>query len=441
MFDQVLLLSHGTALWLGPPSRAAADLLAAGLPCAPGVNVADCLLDAACVPDSAAMLAAAIPLPSDGSPLAQSAKHVRQTSEAGSMESGRSLTGDDRTAGPRIRVSGAVELRSLLRRELLRYGRRPALLGTHIGVAALLAVWLGCVYFHVKNNLAGFQNRAGAAFFSIISLGFSSLSALELFTSDRRLLAKEAGRYFRPVHYFVAKQACDLVLLRLIPAVLYSCIFYWLMGWQNSAHQFGVFVSTLMLTAAASGTLSVAVSMATPSVSVGTVCMTFILLQWAIFGGFLSNTAAMPVALGWLRWLSVVFYAFEAMLSNELHGLSLNFDVSGFVTVRDISGDSFLSTLNLDPLRIVPDIISLLALTLLFTSAGALMLTLRAAPPGGYRLQCLQRSRRCLCGDADSRGCQLVDVTLPAATTRGQALDRQAAAACQDACQMHASNP
>jgi hypothetical protein len=425
------------ALWLGPPARAAADLLSAGLPCAPGVNVADCLLDAACMPDSAAMLAAASrrPVPEPGSQ-----KHVRQTSDADSMESGRSLTGDGRAAGLRTRVSGAVELRSLLRRELLRYGRRPALLGTHIGVTTLLAVWLGLVYFHVKNNLAGFQNRAGAAFFSIISLGFSSLSALELFTSDRRLLAKEAGRYFRPVHYFVAKQACDLLLLRLLPAVLYSLLFYWLMGWQNSAHQFGVFVSTLMLTAAATGTLSVAVSMATPSVSVGTVCMTFLLLQMAIFGGFLSNTAAMPVALGWLRWLSVVFYAFESMLCNELHGLSLNFDVSGFVTVRDISGDSFLSTLNLDPLRIVPDILSLLALTLLFTSAGALMLTLRAAPPGGYRLQCLSRSRTCLCGDAAPKGCELADAS-PAATTRGQALDRQAAAACQNACQVHVSNP
>ena len=280
------------------------------------------------------------------------------------------------------------------------------------------------------------------AFFSIISLGFSSLSALELFTSDRRLLAKEAGRYFRPVHYFVAKQACDLVLLRLIPAVLYSCLFYWLMGWQNTAPHFGVFVCTLMLTASASGTLSVAVSMATPTVSVGTVCMTFILLQWAIFGGFLSNTAAMPVALGWLRWLSVVFYSFESILSNELHGLSLNFDVSGFVTLRDVSGDAFLTTLNLDPLRIVPDIISLLALTLLFTSSGALMLTLRAAPPGGYRLRCLTRRRRaCLWGDAAPRGCQLADVPPAALQTRGQALDRQATAACQDACQMRASNP
>ena len=144
---------------MGPPSRAASDLLNAGLPCAPGVNVADCLLDAACVPESAAQLAA---VPSDGSRGAAVAKHARQASDADSMESGRSPGGDDRAVRPRTRVSGAVELRSLLGRELLRYRRRPALLGTHIGVAALLAIWLGCVYFRVKANLAGFQNRAGA---------------------------------------------------------------------------------------------------------------------------------------------------------------------------------------------------------------------------------------------------------------------------------------
>ena len=109
MFDQVLLLSHGTALWMGPPSRAASDLLNAGLPCAPGVNVADCLLDAACVPESAAQLAA---VPSDGSRGAAVAKHARQASDTDSMESGRSPGGDDRAVRPRTRVSSDVCIRA-----------------------------------------------------------------------------------------------------------------------------------------------------------------------------------------------------------------------------------------------------------------------------------------------------------------------------------------
>lgn len=36
------------------------------------------------------------------------------------------------------------------------------------------------------------------------------------------------------------------------------------------------------------------------------------LLQMAIFGGFLTNTADTPRFLNWLRWLSLFYYPFEA---------------------------------------------------------------------------------------------------------------------------------
>ena len=383
-FDHTILMASGRVLWSGSPSTAAQDLIRAGVLSAPGVNVADCLLDAASVPDNAAKLADA----------AISSAPMQPGNRAQRLGEGIDC-GDSWAPSPRA-VRQSAEMLILCRRELTRYIRCPALLVTHIGVTAVLAIWLGCIYVHVRPDLGGFQNRAGAAFFSLISLGFSSMSALELFISDRRLLTKESRRYYRPLNYFTSKVLCDQILLRLLPALLYAVFLYWIMGWRNTAAKFGVFVVTLLLTSAAAGTLSVLVSMCVPSTSVGTVVMTFVLLQWAIFGGFLSNTASMPLALAWLKWLSVVFYGFEAILSNELSGMKLDFSVSGFVTVHDVGGDNFLATLNLNPSRIVPDLLCLAALTWLFITIAALLLLLRTAPPGGYRLP----ERRMMCSTA-----------------------------------------
>lgn len=115
----------------------------------------------------------------------------------------------------------------LLWRERVHYARSPGLLIAHLVVSLLLAFWIGVIYFRVPNDLAGFQNRAGAVFFTLTSFGFGSLSALETFIGDRPLLRKEVHRYFRPLPYFVVKVFVDFALLRIVPTLIYGTIVYW----------------------------------------------------------------------------------------------------------------------------------------------------------------------------------------------------------------------
>jgi len=379
-FSSVLLLARGVALWQGAPSDAHAALAAAGLSCPEGVNVADKLLQVACTPgDCDALL--------ESRRLGPATAETRMADNAASPRSDRLLALQHvsrQQACCAATKSAGAELRILFRRELAHYARSPALLATHVAVAALLALWIGVVYFRVKADLSGFQNRAGAAFFTAISFGFAALSALELFIAGRPLLRKEAHRYFHPLSYFLVKVAADGVFLRLIPAALYGVILYFMMGWAASATKFFVFMAALLLTAVSTSALAIAVSMLVSTTGVGTVVMSFILLQMAIFGGFLSNTSSMPQPVAWLRFLSLFFYAFESMLANELDGLHLDFTVSGFVSVKGVDGSSFLTTLELNPQRIGMDLICLLCLSSLFVAAAALLLMLRAAPPGGY---------------------------------------------------------
>lgn len=60
-----------------------------------------------------------------------------------------------------------------------------------------------------------------------MSFSFSSLSAMDLFISDRIIFRKEAYRYFGPASYFGVKAAMDYFLLRALPNFVFCCIVYW----------------------------------------------------------------------------------------------------------------------------------------------------------------------------------------------------------------------
>ena len=53
--------------------------------------------------------------------------------------------------------------------------------------------------------------------------------------------------------------------------------------------------------------------------------MNLVLLLSLLFAGFLVNVASITPALRWVHYLSVFFYGFEALTTNELSGINLTF--------------------------------------------------------------------------------------------------------------------
>lgn len=74
---------------------------------------------------------------------------------------------------PPMRRSFVTQLLVLYKRELINIARNPGLLLTHVVVSALLGLLVGGVYYQVSGNLDGFQNRAGAFYFTLIFLSLS----------------------------------------------------------------------------------------------------------------------------------------------------------------------------------------------------------------------------------------------------------------------------
>jgi len=381
-FSHALLLGGGRVLWRGAPRDVAAALGPLGFPVPPQGNAADYLLELASSPDAAQQLADA-----DAAAFAvlRSSPRRSEALMVSAVAAEPAGVATPALPSPR-RVGVAAELRALAARELACHARAPGLVLTHLIAALLLAIWLGIIYLHVSLDLAGFQNRAGAAFFTLTAFGFAALSALDVFVSDRQLLAKECPRYFRPASYYAVKAAVDALLLRALPALLYALIFYWMSGWQAVAHKFAVFTLGVILNSLAAAALAALIAAPAATVGVGAVALAFLLLQMCVFSGFLANSASLPPAVAWLRYLSLFNYGFEALLATELDGLSLDVALSGFASVRGVDGAAFLATLDQRPGRVPLDLAALAALTLALHAAAAAALTARAAPPGGYAL-------------------------------------------------------
>ena len=85
-----------------------------------------------------------------------------------------------------------------------------------------------------------------------------------------------------------------------------------------------------------------------------------VLLVSLLFGGFLANIDTIPVWLGWLRFLSIFYYAYEILIVNEIEGLNVNFDAASLDV--DVKGDLFLDVFDFNADNLPRDIAALFAM-------------------------------------------------------------------------------
>lgn len=202
--------------------------------------------------------------------------------------------------------------------------RDPMLMLTHYAIAIILAVFSGYLFYGLTDDIPGFQNRLGLFFFLLSLFGFSTLTSLNVFSTERLLFLRErANGYYSPVTYFTAKVLFDIVPLRIIPPILMGSIIYPMTGLVPDSIHFFRFMLVLVLfnLAAAAICLFVGILCKNPGVAnlIGSLIMLFSLL----FAGFLLNHDATPPGALWLQTLSIFHYGFESLIVNEVVELTL----------------------------------------------------------------------------------------------------------------------
>jgi ABC-type multidrug transport system ATPase subunit len=236
--------------------------------------------------------------------------------------------------------------------------RNPLLMLTHYAIAIVLGVFAGFLFFGLTDDIPGFQNRLGLFFFLLALFGFSTLTSLGVFASERLLFVRErANGYYAPITYFAAKVLFDIIPLRIIPPILMGVIVYPMTGLVADVPHFAIFVLILVLFNLAAACICLFIGVVCKDNGVANLIATLVMLFSLLFAGLLLNHDAIPGTVQWLQSLSIFHYGFESLIVNEVVGLDL-VDHKYGLDIR-VPGAVILSSFGFDNAALWMDVINL----------------------------------------------------------------------------------
>ncbi|KAL4804807.1 hypothetical protein BDV18DRAFT_142569 [Aspergillus unguis] len=275
----------------------------------------------------------------------------------GSVESEAAST-PVHTSKPYARVSLGRQFIILSQRTWKNLHRNPMLMLTHYAIAILLAVLCGFLFYGLTDDIKGFQNRLGLFFFVLALFGFSTLTSLTVFSTERLLFVRErANGYYHPVTYYAAKVVFDIVPLRLIPPIIMGVIVYPMTGLIPAWSEFFKFILVLVLFNLAAATICLFIGIVFRDGGVANLIGSLVMLFSLLFAGLLLNHDAIPQSALWLQSLSIFHYGFEALIVNEVTFLTLIDHKYGLDI--EVPGASILSAFGFDTLAYWKDVIGL----------------------------------------------------------------------------------
>ncbi|ROT36345.1 ATP-binding cassette sub-family G member 2 [Sodiomyces alkalinus F11] len=279
--------------------------------------------------------------------------------------------------GPNINTGGAVgrgyarvshtrQFIILSQRTFRNLYRNPMLMLTHYAIAIVLAVLSGYLFYGLTDDIPGFQNRLGLFFFLLALFGFSTLTSLNVFASERLLFVRErANGYYAPITYFAAKLLFDIIPLRIIPPLLMGAIIYPMTGLVPDAIHFFRFLGVLVLFNLAAASICLFIGIVCKDGGVANLIGSLVMLFSLLFAGLLLNHNAIPQAALWLQSLSIFHYGFESLIVNEVLELTLVDKKYGLdITVP---GAAILSSFGFSNSSLYTDMINLGVFGIVFT--------------------------------------------------------------------------
>uniref|UniRef100_A0A8C1XWN1 ATP-binding cassette, sub-family G (WHITE), member 2a n=1 Tax=Cyprinus carpio TaxID=7962 RepID=A0A8C1XWN1_CYPCA len=371
LFDSLTLLLGGRLVYHGPAQDALDYFSQIGYTCEPHNNPADFFLD---VINGDSTAVALNKLYSnevneeklDEEQLSSSLKGIEDrlveeyknsaSNKQTKSELERIVQGQDYSKRPKSRTitystSFFHQFNWVLKRTFRNLMLNPQTSFAQIGVMIFLALVVGAIFFGVEENSSGIQNRMGALFFITTNQCFSSVSSAELFITERKLfcvcVCVCVCIYIYNTFFFFF---FFILTLRTIPAIIFSCVAYFMIGLKASAEAFFIFLFSIVLVSYTATSMTLAISADQTVVAIANIFMTISFVFMMIFSGLLVNLPSVADWLNWLKYLSIPRYGLAALEINEFTGLKFcdPRNMSGVVTQVCSTGEDFLSEQGID---------------------------------------------------------------------------------------------
>ncbi|XP_075320542.1 broad substrate specificity ATP-binding cassette transporter ABCG2d isoform X2 [Odontesthes bonariensis] len=337
LFDTLTLLVSGKMVYHGPAPNALDYFSSIGHPCEPHNNPADFFLDVingdfATTTVTKEQGTEALDFVEDGSTRQSIEEHLveeyRNSSYSSETQAELKRIAQNKECASRTKSCTITytssffhQLRWVLQRTFQNLLLNPQTSVAQLGVNIFLALVVGAIFFGVKDDQSGIQNRTGALFFIATNQCFSTVSAAEVFITERKLFVHEyISGYYRVSVYFLSKILSDITM-RTITSVIFSVIVYFLIGLKPTVAAFLVFTLTVTLVANTATAMTMAISADQSVVALASILMTISFVFMMIFSGLLVNLPSILDWLAWLKYFSIPRYGLAALKINEFVGL------------------------------------------------------------------------------------------------------------------------
>ncbi|KAF9924811.1 hypothetical protein FBU30_005280 [Linnemannia zychae] len=189
------------------------------------------------------------------------------------------------------------------------------------------AIIVGSVFLKLKADSTGAFTRGGVLFFALLFNALISQAELPTAMQGRPILYKHKNfAMYRPSAFAIAQICVDIPLI-IVQIILFAVVLYFMAGLQLEAGKWFLFCLILFLTAlcmTAFFRLWAAVSATFDAASRNS---GLILLALILYSGYMIPYQSMHPWFIWIFWINPLAYAFKALISNEMRGLT--FDCSG----------------------------------------------------------------------------------------------------------------
>ncbi|XP_072351365.1 broad substrate specificity ATP-binding cassette transporter ABCG2 isoform X1 [Scyliorhinus torazame] len=378
LFDSLTLLASGRLVYHGPAPEALGYFSGIGYRCEPFNNPADFFLDIINGDSTAVNLPKDVDLDPEmalevsalnkGTTVAENLadEFSRSTYYSEMMsELEKESQGKPRDSVTIFRTityttSFCHQLKWVTKRSLINLLRNPQASVAQVVVTLILGLIVGAIYYGVKDDLTGIQNRAGAMFFLTTNQCFSSMSVIELFISERNVFMHEyISGYYRISSYFLAKLVVDLIPMRAIPSIVLTLPTYFLIGLKLEPVSFFIAMLTLIQVSVTAASMGLAVATGQSILTIANLSITVLFVLMIIFSGLLVNLPSVVTWLGWLKYLSIPRYGMAALQVNEFVGLNFcNNSETGsipkenncdaYTEILTCTGEEYLATQGID---------------------------------------------------------------------------------------------
>lgn len=237
---------------------------------------------------------------------------------AGDSSTSNDKKGQGRLTWPNNR---AKEFGLLLKRNFILMHRNRIEIFATFGQTIFISLLLSFVFFQLDSDFGGVQGRLGLLFFISINLIFTTVNVLlPVFAMDRAILMRErSGATYRVLPSYSAK-FISLLPLSLFFLILFATPIYFITGLTMPFDRFLVFLLMLAALRYAAIGLGLCIASISPTVQISEIIGPLCIVIFLIFGGNLANSNEITWILRWIQYISIIFYAYQALAQNEFTG-------------------------------------------------------------------------------------------------------------------------